>query len=371
MLTTIIKDSLVRMNLSMNKIRGQCYDGAPNMAGAKKGVAKQIMGIERRALFTHCYGHTLNLACSDAVKGCKVLKSALETTREIKKLIKFSPRREAIFQEVKKDVPAEIETPGIRLLCPTRWTVRGNSLDSVCENYSILLDTFERSLEIVSDTETKSRIIGVLSQMKSFQYYFGVKLGQLIFGHCDNLSRTLQHKDLSAAEGQSVAALTITTLQSIHTDEMFDLFWEKVQMECEKLDIEEAKLPRARKAPKRYEIGQGDSSYPDSPKALYRITYFEGLDLVVSAVKERFEQPGYLMYKNLQEILLKCAHGQDYKSELQTVTEFYGNDFDSTQLAIQLQLLATHFETLKDQGKIRLLRIFNHYQWHSASYIHR
>ena len=53
------------------------------------------------------------MACSDAVKGCKLLKSALETTREITKLIKFSPRRQAIFQEVKKDVLAEIETPGI------------------------------------------------------------------------------------------------------------------------------------------------------------------------------------------------------------------------------------------------------------------
>ena len=41
-LTTIIKDSLVWLNLSMNKIWGQCYDGASNMAGAKKGVSKQI-----------------------------------------------------------------------------------------------------------------------------------------------------------------------------------------------------------------------------------------------------------------------------------------------------------------------------------------
>ena len=146
------------------------------------------------------------------MKGCKVHKSVLETTREITKLIKFSPRREAIFQEMKKDVPAEIETHGIRLLCPTCWTVQGDSLNSVWENYSVLLDTFERSLGIVSDTETKSRIIGVLSQMRSFQYYFGVKLGQLIFGHCDNLSHTLQHKDLLAAEGQSVAALTLTAL---------------------------------------------------------------------------------------------------------------------------------------------------------------
>lgn len=100
---------------------------------------------------------------------------------------------------------------------------------------------------MVSDTETKSQFIGVLCQMRSFQYYFGVKLGQLIFGHCDNLSCTLQHKDLSAVEGQSVA---VTTLQSICTDEMFDLFWEKIQKECKKIDVEEAKLPRARKAPK-------------------------------------------------------------------------------------------------------------------------
>ena len=81
------------------------------------------MDIERRALFTYCYGPTLNLAISDPVKGCKVLKSVLETTSQITKLIKFSPRKEAIFQEVKKDVPAEIETHGICFLYPTCWTV--------------------------------------------------------------------------------------------------------------------------------------------------------------------------------------------------------------------------------------------------------
>lgn len=95
---------------------------------------------------------------------------------------------------------------------------------------------------------------------------------------------------------------------------MFNLFWEKIQKECKKIDVEEAKLPRARKAPKWYEIGQGGSSYPDSPNALYHVIYFEGLDFVVNAIKDMFEQPGYLMYKILQKILLK--HGQDYNSQL-------------------------------------------------------
>ena len=117
-----------------------------------------------------------------------------------------------------------------------------------------------------------------------------------------------------------------------------------MQKECESIDVEEPKLPRARKAPKRFEISQGDSSYPDSPKALYCVAYFIGLDLVVNAIRDRFEQPGCLMYKNLQETLLKCAHGEDYRAKLQAVTDFYGSNFDPAQLGIQLHLLKTYFE---------------------------
>ena len=35
------------------------------MTGAKKGVAKQIQNIEKRAIFIHCYSRVLNLACGD------------------------------------------------------------------------------------------------------------------------------------------------------------------------------------------------------------------------------------------------------------------------------------------------------------------
>uniref|UniRef100_A0A8W8K1D5 DUF4371 domain-containing protein n=1 Tax=Magallana gigas TaxID=29159 RepID=A0A8W8K1D5_MAGGI len=61
-LTSVILDTLVRMNMSLSKCRGQCYDGASNMSGAKKGVAANITKQEPRAIYTHCYGHALNLA---------------------------------------------------------------------------------------------------------------------------------------------------------------------------------------------------------------------------------------------------------------------------------------------------------------------
>jgi len=69
-LVSVIKDVFQRLNLSLNKVRGQCYDGAAVMAGLKSGVAKQLMQNEPRAIYTHCYGHALNLACGDTIRHC-------------------------------------------------------------------------------------------------------------------------------------------------------------------------------------------------------------------------------------------------------------------------------------------------------------
>ena len=49
-------------------------------------------------------------------------------------------------------------------------------------------------------------------------------LGELILNHTDNLSRTLQKTNISAAQGQSVAKLTVITLQKIRNDQSFELF---------------------------------------------------------------------------------------------------------------------------------------------------
>ena len=43
------------------------------MAGAKSGVAAQIIQEELRETFTHCYGHALNLAAGDTIKKYKML----------------------------------------------------------------------------------------------------------------------------------------------------------------------------------------------------------------------------------------------------------------------------------------------------------
>ena len=83
---SVIKDSLLRMNLRLSKCCGQCCDGSSNMSGPKNGVAKQLQDEEPCALYLCCHGHTLNLAVGDAVNNCKVMKDALDVAFELSKL---------------------------------------------------------------------------------------------------------------------------------------------------------------------------------------------------------------------------------------------------------------------------------------------
>ena len=103
-MTNAIKDVFLRFDLPFSKLRGQ-YCNA--MAGKKSGVATQIRKLEPRALYTHCYGHALNLACKDSIKHCKLIKDTLDIATEITDLIKESPRRQAMFHRIKSSKDLE------------------------------------------------------------------------------------------------------------------------------------------------------------------------------------------------------------------------------------------------------------------------
>ena len=49
---------ILRINLSLSSCRGQCYDGASNMAGIRNGVATQLLKDEPRDTGQHP-GHRL------------------------------------------------------------------------------------------------------------------------------------------------------------------------------------------------------------------------------------------------------------------------------------------------------------------------
>ena len=215
------------------------------------------------------------------------------------------------------------------------------------DNYGVLQELWEEALDVSTDSEVRTRIIGVQTTMTRFEYLFGTVLGECVLNHTDNLSKSLQNPSLTSSEGQSIAELTCKTLERIRTDEAYDLFWEKVSLLQTKLDVSDPVLPRKRKAPVRYEVGSSDGHYPETPKALYRQHYFQCLDLIVTFIRDRFKQPGYQTLKNLEDLLLKAARNEDYQKELGFVLKFYQDDFNSSSLRTQLQLLTTSMTICK------------------------
>ena len=80
------------------------------MSGSWSGVATQLRQEEPKAIYTHCYGHALNLACGDTTKQCKLVRF----THKITKIIKKSPRRDTCFKHLKAEIAPD--TPGISVL---------------------------------------------------------------------------------------------------------------------------------------------------------------------------------------------------------------------------------------------------------------
>ena len=136
-----IKDALIHCSLPIIQCRGQGYDGASNMMGRLRGVARQIMSEEETAIPVHCFAHCLNLCLQDSAKKCECIRNAFDLVFEICQLIQYSPKRSLIFQQCKEEL--FITGTGLRLLCPTRWTVRNVALEAIMCSYPALLEAVE------------------------------------------------------------------------------------------------------------------------------------------------------------------------------------------------------------------------------------
>ena len=181
------------------------------------------------------------------MKQSKVCRDALDIAFEITRLIKFSPKRNAAFDQIKLSSEDDgYSSPiGIRTFCHTRWTVRGGAIENIVVNYSTLGILWEECLQSPTrlDPDVKARIIGVQSQMSTFNLLFGLKLCERILKVTDNLSKTLQQCSLSVANAQHIASLTVTTLCKMRTDGAFQAFFALVESLGTSVGTEQPSLP--------------------------------------------------------------------------------------------------------------------------------
>ena len=113
-------------------------------------------------------------------------------------------------------------------------------MKSILNNWVALRQVWDKSLDGNLDPEIKGRIIGVKSQMNTFNYFYRVTILQLVLRHyyyiqynyitivfSDNLSKTLQKSSLISCQGKEIADLTLQTINSLRSESEFELLWQK------------------------------------------------------------------------------------------------------------------------------------------------
>ena len=81
-IANILKDTIIRLGLSMFNLRGQCYEGASNVSAVYKGTQSMIQKEQPLAYYTHYSSHRLNLVCK-YVAQCKALLGSLSIVNDI------------------------------------------------------------------------------------------------------------------------------------------------------------------------------------------------------------------------------------------------------------------------------------------------
>ena len=241
--------------------------------GIRNGLATKIQKKVTATHKTNCHGHALNLAVKNTTKKSRLFTNTMSTTKEICTLVKFSPKREQFLANIKKDM--DIEAKGIKVLCPTRWTVRAESFQRIIDNYAALQSLWDKSLQTDLDSEMRGRIIGVKTAMPTLEYYFGVSIGIIIFSMTDNLSKTLQKQRMSSIQGQQMAMSTKEAILQMRNDATFDLFYKGILEKAQKLGIVEPEPSRRKNVPKFLHdyFGYSDTPeyVPETVKDSYRV----------------------------------------------------------------------------------------------------
>jgi hypothetical protein len=341
-LSSLVLDCFIRLNLDVHHLRGQGYDGAAVMAGARNGVAAKIAQREPRAVYMHCAGHTLNLALQDASKHVTLIREVLDIIRELINFMRDSPKRCRLFDEVKSQLPELDESHlsrsmSLRPLCPTRWTVRTASLSSVSTNYTALLQTLNDITTQCRD-DSGAKAAGFLRQLESFDIWFGVQLALLVFEPTEQCSRILQTKNISAVDAKNAAIVTNTLLQSLRNDAKFNSFYDNCVEQAETIGVEQPILKRQIRRPGRFEDG-APAYHPQTCRDKFRQIYNQFVDSAVTSIADRFDNPAYTLFAQIESTLIQSANGTVSEKDVSAICAHFGDDLQLDKLSRQLGVL--------------------------------
>ncbi|CAF1930954.1 unnamed protein product [Rotaria magnacalcarata] len=320
-ITQVILDILIRCDLDIKFCRGQGYDGAATMSGHLSGVSARIKSLNPKAYFVHCNAHSLDLALQDLTCESPSVASALNITKDIVNFMKKSPKRLHLLDSL-----TELNKYSkLKPLCPTRWTVRSASMNSLIINYDLV--------------ETS--------------------LSHLIFSPIEEISCSLQRIQNCLQDVLCAIKALIGYLQRIKCIEYFKTFYELVLKEAELL-TEEPELPRVRKPPQRFVDTIRAPVVYQHVFDMYQEQYFNTIDKVLIGLDLRFQQSVFPLLCKVEKFILAVANGTQEEADnlnIDNIAEFLTDDIDIHRLQREINMIPDYFSVINLENNFGIKKI--------------
>ena len=83
--------------------------------------------------------------------------------------------------------------------------------------------------------------------------------------------------------------------------------------------------------------------HSETAHAYFKAIYNEAIDTIVNSIHDRFEQPGFKVFGQVEQLFLNFVNKEEHSDEIMTVESTFREDYDHDSLITELQLLPAIF----------------------------
>lgn len=135
----------------------------------------------------HCGAHCVNLITNQACSASLFVRDSLQWFHELGTLSNQSGKFKGLLA---RQTISEGQTKTVKPLCPTRWTVRGQAVDTVLSQYEAVLSTLEEMASVGSDSGTRAN--GLLERFQKGKTVLGLMVASDVLAELKCLNKSLQ-----------------------------------------------------------------------------------------------------------------------------------------------------------------------------------
>ncbi|CAL4240950.1 unnamed protein product [Meganyctiphanes norvegica] len=199
----LVKQAICDLNLNLENIVGQCFDGAANMSGIHKGLAARMKECSPFALYIHCYAHLLNLAIQGTLTKIEPLRKALGQVQSLYNFIETSTKRHAIISDIKIEGKSIFKT--LKSQSVTRWACHWEAVKAVLEELERIVKallTLSKDKDVKTYNDSRSLLLSICD----FDFIIGLCVLKVILLNTSSLSSYLQGKNIDVLNARRNAS---------------------------------------------------------------------------------------------------------------------------------------------------------------------